>query len=61
MVTKLTIQERIEVLRLRKKGLAINDIARIMGRSWWGVEMALRPTPETKLWLWTPSPSRDYR
>ena len=20
--------------------------------------MALRPTPETKLWLWTPSPSR---
>ena len=49
MVTKLTIQERIEVIRLRKKGLAINDIARIMGRSWWGVEMALRPTPETKL------------
>ena len=58
MVTKLTIQERIEVIRLRKKGLAINDIARIMGRSWWGVEMALRPTPDTKLWLWTPSPAR---
>jgi IS30 family transposase len=58
VVTKLTIQERIEVIRLRKEGLAINDIARIMGRSWWGVEMALRPTPETKLWLWTPSPSR---
>jgi len=58
VVTKLTIQERIEVLRLRKKGLAINDIARIVGRSWWGVEMALRPTPETKLWLWTPSPAR---
>ena len=58
VVTKLTIQERIEVIRLRKKGLAINDIARIMGRSWWGVEMALRPTAETKLWLWTPSPAR---
>jgi hypothetical protein len=40
VVTKLTIQERIEVIRLRKKGLAINDIARIVGRSWWGVEMA---------------------
>jgi len=58
VVTKLTIQERIEVIRLRKEGLAINDIAGIMGRSWWGVEMALRPTPETKLWLWNPPPSR---
>ena len=58
MVSQTSNQERIEVIRLRKKGLAINDIARIMGRSWWGVEMALRPTPDTKLWLWTPSPAR---
>jgi IS30 family transposase len=55
---RLTIEERIQIKRLHKQGLPPHQIAKEMSRSWWAIEMALRPTTPTQERLWDPSPAR---
>jgi len=43
-VARLSVQGRVEVLRLHNQGLAIQHIARETRRSWWTVEAVLRRT-----------------
>ncbi len=58
MAVRLSIEERVRIRQLHKQGLPEHQIARELGRSWWGVRLALRPTAATQVRLWEPSPSR---
>ncbi len=58
MVVRLSIEERVRIRQLHKQDLPEHQIARELGRSWWGVRLALRPTAATQVRLWEPSPSR---
>lgn len=58
MTSRLSTQDCIEILRLHKQGLSQSQIARVMGRSWGGVKVVLRPTPTMKLDAWDPSSAR---
>jgi transposase, IS30 family len=55
---RLTLEERIETRRLHKAGLSRRQIAVAMSRSWMTIELALRPTPQTRERLWDPSAAR---
>lgn len=57
-MVRLSIQERVEILRLHKQGLPTQQIARAMSRSWWGVKAVVRPTPATEERLYSPGPGR---
>lgn len=56
-VARLSVQERVEMLRLHKRGLPIHQIAREMSRSWWTTAV-LRPTIATEGRPYWPGPSR---
>jgi len=58
VVKRLSLEERIEVQRLHKAGHSRNQIALALSRDWMTVELALRPTPQTKERLWDPSAAR---
>ena len=55
---RLTVDERVEILRLHKQGLPIQLIAKRMSRSWSAVEAVMKPTLATNERLWDPSPAR---
>lgn len=55
---RLTVAERVEILRLHKQGLPIQQIAKRMGRSWPAAQAVMRPTVATKERLWDPSSAR---
>jgi len=57
-VARLSVQERVEILRLHKRGLPTHQIAREMSRSWWTVKAVLRPTVATEERLYSPGPAR---
>jgi transposase, IS30 family len=57
-VARLSVQERVEILRLHKQGLPIHQIAKAMSRSWWTVEAVARPTVATQERLYSPGPGR---
>jgi len=57
-VATLSVHERVQILRLHKQGLPVDQIAKEMSRSWWTVKAALRPTVATKERLYAPSPAR---
>lgn len=57
-MARLSVQERVEILRLHKQGLPIHQIAKEMSRSWWTVKAVLRPTAATEERLYSPGPSR---
>jgi IS30 family transposase len=52
------LEERIEIKRLHKAGLSRRQIALAMSRAWMTVELALRPTAQTRERLWNPSAAR---
>lgn len=58
MAFRLSTEERVRIRQLHKQGLPEHQIARALGRSWWGVRFALRPTAATQRRLWEPSASR---
>jgi transposase, IS30 family len=58
VTSRLSTEQCIEILQLQKQGLSQSQIARVMGRSWGGVKMVLRPTPTMKLDAWDPSSAR---
>jgi IS30 family transposase len=58
VVARLSLEERIEIRRLHKSGLSRHQIAVAMSRSWMTIELALRPTPQTRERLWDPSAAR---
>jgi transposase, IS30 family len=55
---RLSITERVEIRRLHKQGLPIDQIAKTMNRSWWSVQFVLAPTAATRERLWEPSAAR---
>jgi len=55
---RLSVKERVEILRLRKQGLSITEISAAMGRSWWGTKMVLRAVPPPEPGAWDPGPAR---
>jgi IS30 family transposase len=55
---RLSIKERVEILRLRKQGLSVTEISAAMGRSWWGVKLVLRAVPPAEPGAWDPGPAR---
>lgn len=57
-MARLSVQERVEILRLHKEGLPIHQIAKEMIRSWWTVKAVVRPTAATEERLYSPGPSR---
>jgi IS30 family transposase len=57
-VARLSVQERVEILRLHKQALPIQQIAKEMSRSWWTVKAVLRPTVATEERLCSPGPTR---
>jgi IS30 family transposase len=58
VATRLSVEDRVEILRLRKLGWAELRIAKKMGRTWMTVRGALRPSISTQERLWNPSPAR---
>jgi transposase, IS30 family len=58
VVARLSVQERVQILRLHKQGLPVHQIAKEMSRSWWTVKAVLRPTAATEERLYDPSPGR---
>jgi IS30 family transposase len=54
----LSVAERVEIVRLHKQGLRLQRIAKEMSRSWWTVQLVLRPTVATRERLWEPSSAR---
>ncbi len=57
-MARLSVQVRVEILRLHKQGLPIHQIAKETSRSWWTVKAVLRPTAATEECLYSPGPSR---
>lgn len=57
-MARLSLQERVEILKLHKQGLAVHQIAKEMSRSWWGVKGVLSPTVATQEALYSPGPGR---
>ena len=57
-MARLSVDERVEILRLHKRGLAVHQIAKEMSRSWSAVKAVLRPTQATEERLYTPGPTR---
>jgi IS30 family transposase len=55
---RLSLSEQIQIRRLNKQGLAINEIAGEMGRSWWGTKLALQALPAPEPEEWDPGPGR---
>jgi transposase, IS30 family len=58
VVARLSLEERVQIKRLHKSGLSRHQIALAMSRNWMTIEMALRPTPQTRERLWDPSAAR---
>jgi IS30 family transposase len=58
LTPRLSINERVEILRLQKEVHSVCEISRRMGRSWWGVQWALRPPSTGGPKTWNPSPAR---
>ena len=58
MAQRLSVKERVEILRLRKQGRSVTEISTAMGRSWWGVKMVLRAVPPPEPGAWDPGPAR---
>ncbi len=57
-MARLSVEERVQIRRLHKEGLPLQRIAKEMSRSWWAVQLVLRPTKPTQERLWSPSPAR---
>lgn len=57
-MARLSVRERVEILRLHKQGLPVHQIAKEMSRSWWTVKAVLRPTVATEERLYSPGPTR---
>lgn len=57
-MAKLSVDERVEILRLHKWGPAVHQIAKELSRSWSVVKAVLRPTQATEERLYTPGPTR---
>jgi IS30 family transposase len=57
-VARLSVEERVEILRLHKRGLPLHQIAKAMSRSWWTVKAVVRPTVATQERLYSPGPGR---
>ena len=57
-MARLSVEERVQILRLHKQGLAVHQIAKEMSRSWWAVKVAVRPTVATQERLYSPGPGR---
>jgi IS30 family transposase len=54
----LSVEERVQILRLHKQGLPVHQIAKEMSRSWWAVKAAVHPTVATQERLYSPGPGR---
>jgi IS30 family transposase len=54
----LSVEDRVEILRLRKLGWAEHKIAQQMGRSWTTIRNVSRPSAATQERIWDPSPAR---
>jgi transposase, IS30 family len=58
VATRLSVEDRVEILRLRKLGWAEHKIAVKMGRSWVTIRAVLRPSISTQERIWNPSAAR---
>jgi IS30 family transposase len=58
VAVRLSVEDRVEILRLRKLGWAEHKIAKKMGRSWMTVRRVFNPPVATQERIWDPSPAR---